>query len=328
MDEASSRFVDRIALERLVTEKLQTVQHRPTAPLELMAQQPFADLLNTPPIGETRPADSPNTILLRSVPNPLDPEQDWCPLLSLPCDTPKGTILFVHGLYEDNRRIHDFLINELRRLGYGVCVTTLPYHYERTPASSKFSGEFFFSANLQRSKGAFCRACNELRQAYEWVSANAPGPAYVVGFSMGGTVALGLATRCAALKGLFIINPAACLPDVVWTSPLCQSIRRDLSDAGCDERSVDRALVSFDPFFFKDPAMPLARIQMTYSIYDEVTSVAQYQALAAQWQFANVRTYKAGHMNILRVPRVAEDIVKFFDSLSSSHVTRQAGAAP
>lgn len=317
LDEASSRFLDRIALDRLVAEKLERVQHYPTAPLASLAEQPLAQLLQLSASVEVRQSGT-NTFLMRSVPNALDPEQDWYPVVAHPATQEKGSILFVHGLYEDNRRIHDFVLNGLRRSGYRVYVTTLPYHYDRTPASSQFSGEYFFSANLQRTKGAYCRSCMELYQTYQQLAKHTAGPLYVVGFSMGGTIALGVAAISGIMQGLFIINPAAHLPSVIKTSPLCQSIRRDLSSAGCDETAVDRALASFDPYFTPSPVMPTHRIKMAYPLYDEVTSVAQYQSLATAWHFQHVITYKAGHMNTLRLPNLVQDIVGYFDMLSST----------
>lgn len=323
LDEASSRFLDRIALDRLVGEKLERVQHRPIASLASLAEQPYTQLLQLTAPVEMRQSQ-PDTLLMKSVPNALDPEQDWYPVVSLPAAQEKGTILFVHGLYEDNRRIHDFILNGLRRCGYSVHVTTLPYHYERTPASSQFSGEYFFSANLQRTKGAYCRSCTELYQTYQQLAKRTAGPLYVVGFSMGGTIALGVAAISAVMQGLFIINPAAHLPSVIKNSPLCLSIRRDLSRAGCDEATVDRVLATFDPYFTPNPVMPTHRIKVAYPLYDEVTSVAQYQSLVNEWKFPHVVTYKAGHMNTLRLPNLVQDIVEYFDMLSSNGTAGQA----
>jgi pimeloyl-ACP methyl ester carboxylesterase len=229
---------------------------------------------------------------------------------------PKGTVLLVHGLFEDNRNIYGYLIGELNKHGYSVHFTTLPYHYERTPPSSAFSGEYFFSADLGRTKGAFCRACAEVYHAYQWLAASSSGPTFVVGFSMGAAVSLAVAALSHVFRGLFVINPAASLTDVMWTSPLCQTLKRDLIDAGHRQRDIEEVLASFDPCFFTHPAMDLARIQMSYALYDQVTSVDQYETLVKRWNLSNVRSYKAGHLNTLRVPRLAEDIATFFNGLS------------
>ncbi|MGC4068736.1 MAG: hypothetical protein QM784_29625 [Polyangiaceae bacterium] len=142
-------------------------------------------------------------------------------------------------------------------------------------------------------------------------------PCYVAGFSMGGTVALIVAGLTKTLAGLCIINPAANLSEVMWTSPLCETIRRDLGEAGCDEGRVRRVLTSFDPFHIELPAMDRRKILMIYGKYDEITSTGQYESLVRRWALKEVRRYNSGHLNALRVPRLAEDMVRFFDTLSS-----------
>lgn len=316
MDEASSRFVDKIALERLVHGKLALVRHRPTASMSDLEKLTLRDLVRFDAQTEVSCGRGPETTLLRSKADDLDPLQDWCPLVHYHAPNPKGTLLLVHGLFEDNRNIYGYLIGELNKHGYSVYLTTLPYHYERTPQSSAFSGEYFFSADLGRTKAAFCRACAEVHQAYQWLTASSSGPTFVVGFSMGAAVSLAVAALSHAFRGLFVINPAASLTDVMWTSPLCQTLKRDLIDAGYHQSDIERVLASFDPCLLTHPAMDLARIQMSYALYDQVTSIDQYEALIKRWNLSNVRSYKAGHLNTLRVPRLAEDIATFFNGLS------------
>jgi len=317
MDEASSRFVDQIALERLLGEKLQRVKHLPTADLRELEEAPFAKLVWSEEPPDVRPGIAPGSLLLRSDCPAQSKDEDWYSVFQYEVPNPKGSILLIHGLYEDNRAIYGFLISELNRLSYSVHLTTLPFHYERTPSECEFSGEYFFSANLARTKAAFCQACVELHQCHTWLSSRSAVPVFVVGFSMGGTVALTVAALANSLRGLTVINPAARLGDVIWTSPLCKSIKRDLSDAGYSEDAVRRAIASFDPYLLVEPLTDRNRIQMIYALYDQITLEWQYESLISQWRIPNVHRYKAGHLNTLRVPRLAEDIVGFCERVGT-----------
>lgn len=326
MDEASSRFLDQIALERLLGEKLMRVTHKPGVEAGELEELVLHRLAASPPPAAVRHGDVLRMKSLRCEGSQYVPAEDWYCVYEHPVPNPKGAILLIHGLYEDNRAIYGFLIAELNRLSYSVYLTTLPYHYERTPRDSAFSGEYFFSADLARTKEAFCQASMELQQCHAWLQSLSNVPLHVVGFSMGGTVALASAAMTRSFRSLTIINPAARLWDVVWSSPLCKSIKRDLLDAGYDEQAVRRVVASFDPYLVTSPSMDSARIQMIYAQYDQITLEWQYEALISQWRLPNVHRYKAGHLNTLRVPRLAEDIVGFSDRLDSLSNLASSGA--
>lgn len=286
MDEASSRFVDRIAVEKLLNEKLARVSHRP-------------DLLEVPNVVVPRPA-SPDAVRL----------------ISHPAEHPRGTVLFSHGLYESGREMYGFLFSGLRRLGYSVELYTLPYHYERTPAESLFSGEYFFSANLLRTRLAFLQAVEELRGCLRGLRRERGHPVYLAGFSMGGAITLLLAAGLQALDGACVINPPANFPELIWRSPLCSTIRADLERAGADRGDVAPWFRDIDPLHVRGEPASRDRVLMVQALYDLVTAQDQYEELAQAWQFRHRAVYPAGHLNTLRVPRLADDIARFFDGLS------------
>jgi len=324
MDEASSRFVDQIALDRLLGEKLMRVAHRPSVELGKLEQVPYSELAWSDQPPRVRPSNVDQVQLLRS--ESTTPEQ-WYSVCEYVVPNPKGSILLIHGLFEDNRAIYGFLISELNRQSYSVYLTTLPFHYERTPSDSSFSGEYFFSADLARTKAAFCQACLELHECHAWLRSCSPVPVFVVGFSMGGTVALTVAALTRSFRGLTIINPAARLGDVIWTSPLCESIRRDLADAGHGDEAVRRVMASYDPFLLEERLTDQSRIQMIYALYDQITLSWQYESLIERLGLSQVHRYKAGHLNTLRVPRLAEDIVAFFERIERASSSLGGGVA-
>ncbi|HYD41003.1 MAG TPA: alpha/beta fold hydrolase, partial [Anaeromyxobacter sp.] len=251
------------------------------------------------------------------------PVSDRVQLLSYPAERPRGTVLFAHGLYESQREIYGFLFSGLRRHGYSVELYTLPYHYERKPAESLFSGEYFFSADLVRTRLAFLQAADELRGCLRSLRRDRGHPVYLGGFSMGGAIALLVAASLQALEGACAINPPANFPALIWTSPLCSTIRADLERAGADQGDVATWLRDIDPLHVRGEGGDRGRVLMVQALYDLVTAQDQYDELASAWQFQHRAVYPAGHLNTLRVPRLADDVARFFDGLSGV-----AGAPP
>jgi dienelactone hydrolase len=326
MDEASSRFVDRLVLEKLLNEKLTKVQHR-TNVGALTSQPELVRLDEIGPVVFSRDQRS-NAFLLRSPVRQHHVSNEWVRVATHEVEGARGALVLVHGLFEDNRALYRFLIDELNRLHYSVYSTTLPYHYERVPSDSRFSGEFFLSADLVRTIHAFESAVAELESCQIWLREQQTCPLFTVGFSMGATVALAHAARQKRTNGIVAINPAAGISSAIWTSPLCEPIQRDLCACGLNELTVSPYLLPLCPLHEGLDLRISARILMIRALYDQVTQQSQYDALAQLLPRANVLKYKAGHLNTLRVPRLAADIVNFCESLVNARIGDATHIAP
>ena len=314
MDEASSRFVDQIAIEKLVREKLAKVHHFPT----VRSDEVPADLFNDFRFLKKNASISVNAHSgSMKFPSPVSddyPENRYASVISYKAKNPRATILLVHGLFEDSRDIYAFMIKGLNRAGYSVAFLTLPYHYDRKPKQSLFSGEYFWSADIIRTQNAFKQAVYELYQIHNWLIASANLPVFIVSFSMGAAVALTLATLFDGIRGIFAINPASALSDIIWDSPLCSTIKDDFFSAGYTLEDLKKTYARFEPISAGNIITSPDAICMAFAAYDLVTDQVQYQRLIDKWKLKNVLSYKAGHLNTLRVPRLADDITFFFDS--------------
>jgi alpha-beta hydrolase superfamily lysophospholipase len=315
MDEASSKFVDKLVLEKLMEEKLSKTSHRPSFPPEALLDDAFFAYARPPGAPDIiRRVPERDVVFFRSPAETFYLENRTFPVYRFPAAPSLGNILLVHGLYEDNRGIYGFFIGELNRLGYTVYMTTLPYHHERVPAQSRYSGEFFLSADLARTKRAFIQAVAELRLCHDWLSATSGAAPIVVGFSMGGTVALAATLASPKMKKVCSVNPAAHLAEVIETSPLCATVRSDLAAAAWSSADIQNVVNTFDPYTMHFRLKDGERILLIYGLYDQITRPRQYEALVKKWRLPNVLTYKAGHLNTLRVPRFAADTVRFAEN--------------
>lgn len=316
MDEASSKFVDRLVMEKLLEEKLRKVRHRPEGGLEdpVSLESAFASLRDAP-LPET--IDSADGFRFATPFPSGHPENDHCDVIVHRHPSPRGAVVFLHGLFEDSRNLYDFLFRNLSKEGFEIYQSTLPYHYGRKPAASAFGGEYFWSADFLRTSAAFRQAVCELHLLERIVHARTGFAPLVCGFSMGGCVSLLLASLREELHGVFAINPAATLSGIVWDSPLCSTIKADFLAAGRTEHELQKAYSRFEPVGVERIALDRRRIHVSYAIYDQVTSVEQYESLLAAWRLDGGTAMKAGHMNTLRAPRLAGDIASFHDSLQA-----------
>jgi len=316
MDEASSKFVDRLVQEKLLEEKLSRVHHAPVGGIELEAPDLFDEIV--PAFGNELPEIVEMAEGFR-FPSPArcdHPENRECQVLVHRAPQAIGSVVLLHGLFEDSRGIYDFLIRGLLKLGLNVHQSTLPFHYDRRPSASLFSGEYFWSANYRRTRRGFEQAVREL-DALERIVKDREGVAPLVcGFSMGGCVSMLLASMRDDLAGVMAINPPARLSGIVWDSPLCATIKDDYRTAGYSMERLEPAFRAFEPYSRQIVSLPAQRIRLVHGIYDQVTSIDQYESLALAWKLEGTLAYKAGHLNTLRMPRLAGDIANFFQTVA------------
>jgi len=315
MDGASSRYVDQIATEKLLDLKLRKVRHQPTKfytpdiytlnkdELDQLAgkREAFTDFVLKPGMF---------SFLSCITTEYLENNRVWCNYDQV--ENARGEVILIHGLYEDNRQIYQYLITVLNKQGLNVTLYSLPFHYERKPADSLFSGEYFFSADIFLSLLAFKQAVYDLYLLYCYLKQTRQQKVALVGFSMGGGISLLLSILCKDIDGLFVINPVVRFSELIWERPLCATIKQDLEDYGMSYAQIKNLMLGFEPLKISQPATPVTQISLAKGIYDQINDPQDYNRLADRWNIQNVISYKAGHLNILRVPRLCTDILNFY----------------
>ncbi|MDC7221807.1 MAG: alpha/beta fold hydrolase [Spirochaetales bacterium] len=317
MDKRSSIFVDQLAMEKLVEEKLSKVHHAPESHLCEKSTPLYGSFPSIPPTAEWHKKVGTHWQMISPV-EYSDENNHLIPITISPADIPHSSIILVHGLYEDNREIYQFLIKNLNNLGYTIYQTTLPYHYDRTPPLSSFSGEYFWSANIDRTKRAFEQAVAEIYQLINDLKSCNNHPVNLLAFSMGGGVTLSLLSLVPNISKVFLLNSICSLSAVVWDSPLCKTIKNDLLIEGYSLEEIVEAYSSFEPLDLLKQHSLSDRVALGYGLYDQITSVEQYEGLIKKLNLNKTFPYKSGHLNTLRVPRIARDIHAFFSAQSDS----------
>lgn len=327
MNEASSKYVDQIATEKLLSEKLRHVHHLTPHDAWQVALSTdhcgtgiahFDRSVQAGVITET-PASGYRLIQFTSSIATPYPSNNQVAVHHFPVAQPAGNVIFVHGLYEDNLGIYSYFISLLNQQGLDVYLLMLPYHYERKPAESLFSGEYFWSGNVERSVQAYCQAVNDLYQLYRFLQQKTGLQTWLVGFSLGGGIVLSLAAQ-EAVDGVFAINPVCNIAELVWSSALFAPVCEDLVASGISLRELQIIYQALDPLNAKNIQTPVEQVILAASEYDQINQPRNYDLLIHQWSLSRVIRYKAGHLNILRVPRLAIDVAKCHQGSTTTRV--------
>jgi len=315
MNEASSKYVDKLAVDKLVLEKLSKVNHYPDASNNIEINLSKLKDLNYSQINIEK--GIVDNIEFNSFISPVISgyeENDRAHIyVNYSNKSAKiGNIIFVHGLYEDNLELYNYFISQLNNLGVDVYLFVLPFHYSRKPKSSQFSGEYFWSGNIYRSVFAFKQSLFDLYIYYTYLKSKSNLKTLFVGFSMGGGITLSLASLV-ELDGLFAINPVSNITSLVWNSKLFLPVKKDFESAGLDFNDVKKYFEEFEPMDKDTVSTSLENINIGFGLFDQINDPQNYRLLIDKWEILNFYEYKAGHLNIFRVPKLTTDISKIFD---------------
>ncbi|TYQ16383.1 UNVERIFIED_CONTAM: alpha/beta hydrolase family protein [Acetivibrio alkalicellulosi] len=315
MNEACSRFVDNIAIEKIINEKLIRVSHSPKTSYFTGDEISLADIykskIDVSKIKYLKGVQDLNCIEIPSFYQCFYYEENnTIYLYNSSCNEPIGNILLIHGLFDESVMNYTFLIRLLNELKFNVFLMILPYHLRRKPLKSLFSGEYFLSADLYRSKIAFKQAILDIEASLQIIENNKP--IMLVGFSMGGCVSLRYFTLAKKIKGIFLINPVMDLSNLIWDNPMLGSIRDDLDKCNCHKSFTDIIFEELDPCKNMPDNLDMKYVAVANSKYDLIIEGKKLKNLIDNKGFKNIYNYHAGHLNILRVPKLSKDIFDHF----------------
>lgn len=315
MNESSSKFVDNLAMDKLLNEKLKKVNHSPKHSMFVPAEGLFRDsnnILNFAKVNYIRDNSTRRRIEIPSFESSTYySENNTVYLYNYPAQNADRNILFVHGLFDDSMLNYEYLFKLLNDLNFNVYFMTMPYHFNRKPKTSLFSGEYFLSADIFRTQNAFKQAVLDIDASLQFISNENLLPNILVGFSMGGCVSLRHYILNKQEMPTFLINPVTDFCEVLWDSPLFVTIGRDLIDSGYDMKKCKKFFVEMDPSNFLDESFKSDRIAMVYSSYDQVIEEKNYRKFISRTGINYVYAYHSGHLNVLRVPKLAKEIRDF-----------------
>lgn len=322
MNEASSRYVDNLAMDKLIAEKLSRTSHSPWNSSYNNIENLFDNLDKLKLDVSSVYTGNINGCTCFLIPSFLTTQHSFqnntIYLYSYTANKPTGNVLLLHGLFDNSLINYTFLIRMLNGMNLNVFFMTLPYHIERTPAESSFSGEFFLSADIYRSQHAFRQAVFDVEACLQFISVISNFPVIIAGFSLGGCIAFRYYILRKYSIGTFMINPVADLSGIMWDNPLLKTVLCDLKKSGISRKTCEEAYFELDPVKNLGPDFDNKRIHMVYSLYDQIVEAEKSETLIRTAGLNSTNAYNSGHLNILRVPKLSRDIYDFFRRIESS----------
>jgi hypothetical protein len=215
----------------------------------------------------------------------------------------RATLLLLHGWTGGEFRWEERTLLPwlCRDCAYTVVALVHPYHGVRKPTASRFSGEFFISADAVRTVEACRQAVIDARATLNWLLAENNGNHETVGVS---GISLG-----ALITYLLLCadgRPAFALPmlghgdlfDGPSDSALTKNVRRGYQTQGLDREAL-RPFVRPLTARAMHPKLSPERILPINGLYDAIITADKARQLFEAWNIPQVVWLKAGHFGIV-----------------------------
>lgn len=225
----------------------------------------------------------------------------------------KPNVIFVHGWRMESfdrikKIFHERIMNEY---GWNMYYFPLPYHLQRQPEDSLYSGELMISANVNRTVDSTRQAIVDLRALINWLKANKKGPIFLVGVSLGGWITNLAATLEEEIDGIVSIFYANKLSHSIWNTIPGKFIKRDLEQNGVTYEDLVRYWEIIDPSQAK-PKVDKNNILLISGRYDQYIDLTDANYLWETWGKPPRHIYNCGHSGIvLQRSKIASDTLSF-----------------
>ena len=229
-------------------------------------------------------------------------------------DTPN--IIFVHGWRMESydrikKMFHNRIMNDL---GWNMYYFPLPYHFQRQPDNSLYSGELMISANIDRTVQSTRQAIVDLRALIHWIKANNKGPVIIVGVSLGGFITNLVATLESKIDALVSIFYSNRLSYSIWNTIPGKFIREDLEHHGVNYNDLIKYWRITEPSE-GIPKIKKDNILLISAKYDQYVHIEDANYLWESWGTPTRYVYNCGHAGIvLNRKKIATDTLLFLQN--------------
>ncbi|HDR4587791.1 TPA: alpha/beta hydrolase [Bacillus cytotoxicus] len=221
-------------------------------------------------------------------------------------------IIFVHGWrMESNERVKNIFHDRILELGWNMYYFTLPFHFDREPEDSLYSGEFMISADIQRTVYSTQQAVVDLRTLINWIKENKKGPVVLIGISLGGFITNLTALVEPKIDVLISIFYANRLSYSIWNTNPGKYIKADLKQHGVTYEELIKYWKITEP----SQALPKVKkenILLIAAKQDEYVHFEDTEYLWSSWDKPTRYIYNCGHAGIvLKRKKIGTDALNF-----------------
>ncbi|QKE76190.1 hypothetical protein HPK19_24950 (plasmid) [Arthrobacter citreus] len=230
-------------------------------------------------------------------------------------DKEQPNIIFVHGWrMKSNDRLIKMFQHHMKKQEWNMYYYTLPYHFERKPFESTFSGEYMVSADIERTVQAVRQAVVDLRSFIQSIKNRQQGPVFVVGLSLGGFITNLLATvedQVDAMVSIFYVNSLA---HTIWNTAPGKFIKKELLENGVRYQEISEHFKILEASLVP-PKIKQDHILLLSAKYDQYVDIEDADVLWNAWNKPRRIIYNCGHSGIvLKRNKIAKDVMTFLQN--------------
>jgi len=226
-------------------------------------------------------------------------------------------LLYLHGYMQPETYIEELalLTSMALRLDVEVIQMQPPYHGRRAPRSSRFSGEFYWTADLVRSFEALRQTVLDARTLLAWMRTESARPVGIAGLSLGGAFT---AVLTCLEPGFAFSAPLIAHMDLgalVAHAPVLGAMRDDLARFGWLVKDFARFVARLGWNELR-PVIPTERIHLFAAKDDRFFHPDVVRAMWRRWERPRIRWYPGSHMGFLpHLPDAIGRLRRFVDAL-------------
>jgi len=223
-------------------------------------------------------------------------------------------VIFVHGWRADNlNRLDKVFLDTFIGRNYNVYRYVLPFHMERAPKSSLYSGEYFVSADVVRTLKSIQQAVSDIRALINYIKTVKKGKVIIIGLSLGGIVSNLLAETEENIDVLISMFYANDLSFSIFETEAGKYIKKDFLENNFDYNLLKNSWRIINPSLRK-PVLNLDKILLISGKHDKYVLNKDTDLLWENWGEPERYIYNCGHSGIvLYKNKIKRDVLKFID---------------
>lgn len=232
--------------------------------------------------------------------------------------TRRARLLYIHGYMQPETVIEEvaLLSTMARVLGVEIVQLQPPYHGRRTPRSSPYGGEQFWTANVVQSFEAMRQTILDARTLLSVMLDESPAPVGIVGLSLGGAFAASLACLEPRFRFAAPLIAHMDMGALLRDAPVLAAMRKDLARFGWGPGD-------FGDFFDRigwnqlEPVIPAERILLIAAKKDRFFDADDLRQMWRRFGEPEIHWYPTSHMGFLPfMPSAILHLRRFIDRVT------------
>jgi dienelactone hydrolase len=229
-------------------------------------------------------------------------------------DSASAAVVMLHGAFAPSFSAERILSTPLLRRDVHCFAMAEPYHMQRAPDASEYSGQYLLSGDVPRFVDGLVQAVADVRTLVVTLREEGYDRIFLSGISLGGNV-VGQAVTMADVDGATLAIPAVDLGETLGRAPIAKGIRRAARRAGFSEPDVREAMRVVTPRLLGSPVPDPSDLYVVYGRWDRQAPPEPIEALLREWEGVTAMRYPAGHRTMgLRIFELRHQMAGWIDA--------------